>query len=356
MRTPTHILARLALWPLSCLYLGAVRLRAATYRYGWVRAERAPVPVISVGNLSVGGTGKTPLVETICRLLDQAGMRTAVVSRGYRRRGGDAITVVSRGDGKGPEVDVATAGDEPFLLAQMLPRTPVLVSADRVAGARAAARDLGAEVVIADDAFQHLRLARDIDLLTIDATNPTEAGWLLPSGALREPIDASRRASAFLLTHCDRIGETAQLEAIFRSHNRTAPFFRTTFRPAELALPDGSTADPRDLHDQTVVAFCGIGRPEFFRQDLERLGARVKAFFTFPDHHWFEDSDLRRVEERARAVGSTVVLTTEKDYVRLGERQRASLPILRLRIRAELWEERRLIKFLLSRLEREVAA
>jgi tetraacyldisaccharide 4'-kinase len=346
VRTPTHILARLALWPLSAAYRRALGAREALYRRGWARVERVPVPVVSIGNLSVGGTGKTPLVEKLCGLLHHHGLRPAVVSRGYRRRGGESLTVVSRGDGRGPAVPVEAAGDEPYLLAAHLPGAIVVVGADRVGAARAAV-DLGAGVVIADDAFQHRRLARDVDLLAIDATNPTEAGWLLPAGRLREPLEAARRATGFLITRCDKVGETTSLRTLYRRHNPTAPFFQTATRPTGLLLPDGREAEPQQLRDEGVIAFCGIGRPDLFVRDLERLGARVRALLPFPDHHWFADGDLEAVAEKARAAGVSAIVTTEKDFVRLSEEQRRRLPLHRLRIEAEIWEERQLTRFLL---------
>ena len=311
--------------------------------------------MISVGNLSVGGTGKTPLVEAICRFLEADGLRAGIVSRGYRRRGGGAVTVVSRGDGQGPVAGADAAGDEPYLLATRLPAAPVVVAADRAAAARRAI-DLGAEVVVADDAFQHRRLARQIDFLVIDATNPTEAGWILPAGRLREPLEAAGRATAFLITRCDRKGDLTAIQGIYRAFNPTAPFFETIARPTQVVAPDGSALELTVLRGQPVVAFCGIGAPRFFREDLERLGARVQAFLPFPDHHWFSDDDLAWVAERARETGAAYVMTTEKDHVRLSERQRDGAQIHQLRIGAEVWQERHLVKFLRRSLGREAAA
>ena len=348
-------MGRVGLWPLARAYGAVVRLRSNAYDRGWARVERVSVPVISLGNLSVGGTGKTPLVEKICRLLQADGLRAAVVSRGYRRRGGERVTVVSRGDGRGPVVGPDAAGDEPFLLAGHLPSAAVVVSPDRVEAARTAI-ELGAEIVVADDAFQHRRLARQIDFLVVDATNPTETGRLLPSGRLREPLDAAGRASAFLITRCDRIGHTTRVRTLFRGLNPTAPFFETIARPTRLLLPDDASVEPDRLVDERVVAFCGIGSPRFFLEDLQRLGARVEAFLPFPDHHWFTDDDLARVAERARALRSTYVITTEKDHVRLSEKQRGLIKLHRLRIGAEFREECQLLKFLRKRLGREEAA
>ena len=337
------------------MYRGALRIRETAYDRGWARVERVSVPVISIGNLSVGGTGKTPLVEKICRLLETDGLRTAVVSRGYRRRGRVPVTIVSRGDGKTPAVDAEAAGDEPYLLATHLPSTVVVVAADRLEAARTAVA-LGAEIIVADDAFQHRRLAREVDFLVVDAMNPTEAGWLLPAGRLREPLTAARRASAFLVTRCDRIGDTAGLKRLYRGLNPEAPFFETITRPTQLLLPGGGAVDPGHLRAERVVAFCGIGSPQLFLQDLQRLGAQVEAFLPFPDHHWFSDHDLERVAERSRVVEARYVVTTEKDHVRLSERQRQILELHQLRIGAEVWEERHLVKFLRRRLGREAAA
>ena len=356
MRTPTHILARLALWPLSLPYRGALRLRDAAYKRGWARVETTPVPVVSIGNLSVGGTGKTPLVEMLCRKLDAMGMRTAVVSRGYGRKGGAGVTLVSRGDGEGPLVDVRTAGDEPYLLAMHLPRTAVLVAADRVAAARAAVEQANAQVIIADDAYQHRRLARDLDLLAVDATNPTEAGWLLPAGGLREPLEAAGRASAFLITRSDRISDTTQLRSMYRAHNATAPFFHTATRPCGVLLPDGSRIGVEGLRDERAVAFCGIAKPRFFQMDLQRLGVNLAEFHIFGDHHWYEERDVERIEAAARTAGTELILTTEKDWVRLSEAQRRRLPLHRLLIEAEAWEDRALEGFLQQHLTKEAAA
>lgn len=351
VKPPTSILARLALWPLSLLYRSAAWMHLAAYRSGWLTRERVPVPVVSVGNLSVGGTGKTPLVARICSLLAEQGMRTAVVSRGYKRRGGQDLIVVSRGDGTGPLVDVATAGDEPYLLACALPDTAVVVATRRAAGARLAAAELGVDVIVADDGYQHHRLARDVDLLVMDATAPTDSGWVLPAGALREPLHATSRASALVLSHCDIALDTAGIEALFHRHNPTAPVFHTTARPHEVVVHDGRRLDPSALSGEPVVAFCGIGKPDRFRQDLIRLGMQVVVFAPFSDHHWYTDDDLEALSRRAKDAGATHWITTEKDFVRLSRRQQRSYPIGRLRIAVEVREEQQFRSFLMNALQ-----
>jgi len=339
------------LWPLSVLYRGGAWMHLAAYRSGWLTRERVSVPVVSVGNLSVGGTGKTPLVAWICSLLSEQGLRSAVVSRGYKRRGGQDLIVVSRGDGKGPLVDVFAAGDEPYLLAHALPDSAVVVATRRAAGARLAAEQLGVDVVVTDDGYQHHRLARDVDLLVMDATAPTDSGWVLPAGALREPLHASSRASALVLSHCDIAPDTAPIEALFHRHNPTAPVFHTAVRLQAVILSDGREVDPSALSGEPVAAFCGIGKPHLFHQDLLRAGLEVVVFAPFSDHHWYTDDDLEALSRRARDAGATHWLTTEKDFVRLSELQQRSYPIGRLRIAVEVREEQQFRSFLMNALE-----
>lgn len=351
MKPPTSLLARWALWPLSVLYRVGAWLHLAAYRSGWLSREHISVPVVSVGNLSVGGTGKTPLVARICSLLAEQGKRTAVVSRGYKRRAGSDLIVVSRGDGKGPVVDVATAGDEPYLLARALPDSAVVVATRRADGARLAAEELGVDVVVTDDGYQHHQLARDVDLLVMDATEPTGSGWVVPAGALREPLHAASRASALVLSHCDVAPETAPIEALFHRYNPTAPVFHMVTRLQDIVLPDGRQVNPEDLSGERVLAFCGIGKPELFRQDLLRAGLELVVFAPFSDHHWYTDDDLKALSRQAKDAGAMYWLTTEKDFVRLSHEQQRSYPIGRLRIVVEILEAQEFRGFLMSALQ-----
>ena len=354
MQPPSHLLARFALWPASVLYGRLARWRVEAYRRGWLRSARLPVPVISVGNLTVGGTGKTPLVAAIAAMLEADGRRVAIVSRGYRRSGGK-VQVVSLGDGSGPRLDAREAGDEPRLLAETLPRCIVVVGADRAEAGRLAITH-GADVIVADDAFQHLRLERTVNLLAVDATNPFGAGWLLPAGGLREPIAAARRADAVIVTRCDRIGETINLEAHLRRLRPGLPFFHAITRPLLLRGPGGVTAPLEAIAGQRIAAFSGIARPGFFRQDLERAGGRVAAFLPFPDHHWYGDGDVEAIARRAREAGAERLVTTHKDLVRLTAAQREALAVWCLEVGVEFWDDRRFRQFLAARVGREAAA
>lgn len=356
MNPPHSTWARLALWPLSLVYRCAAAAHRTAYRTGWLAVERAPVPVVSVGNLSAGGTGKTPLVAAVCRLLDAEGRRTAVVSRGYRRRRSEGAIIVSRGEGRGPEVDVRSAGDEPFLLASLLPRSAVVVATRRIDGARLAAAELGADVVVADDAYQHHGMARDVDLLVIDAMAPDGGGWLLPAGALREPLSSARRASALLVSRSDRPGAAPDASAAFQRYNPDAPVFRTKARFPAVVLPDGREADVESLAGRSVLGFCGIGRPELFREDLRRLGLEVAGFTAFADHHWYDDHDMEKLARRAAAVGATLLMTTEKDYVKLSDADARVPPVARLRLEVEFVDAPGFRAFLLERLAAAEAA
>ena len=289
-------------------YTAAVRVRNRLFDAHLVTLG-AGVPVISVGNITVGGTGKTPLVAWLATRLREAGMLPAVVSRGYAGRAGRGPLVVS--DGRGPLVGPDWSGDEPFLLARMLPGVPVVVGADRPAAARRA-RDMGAEVVLLDDGFQHRRLRRDLDLVLLDAGSPIGNGHLLPAGILREPPSSLARADAVVVTRCAPEGPPHALIDFVRRHRPGAPVIGATHRRDGWVDARGAAACAPDR----AVAFCGIAVPEGFHADLRAEGVEILSGRSFPDHHRYAEHDLRALAELARRAGATLV-TTEKDIVRL---------------------------------------
>jgi tetraacyldisaccharide 4'-kinase len=257
------------------------------------------VPVVSVGNLTVGGTGKTPCVEHVARFYRGRGLRVAVLSRGYGAGGG--------------------RNDEAMVLEENLPDVPHLQGPDRAALAAAAVEELESEVLVLDDAFQHRRLARDLDVVLIDATNPWGHGHLLPRGLLREPPSGLRRAGAVLLTRCDQAGlaERGRLREAVARLAPGAPVAETTHRPVGLVNGDRAAALDR-LPGRPAAAFCGIGNPEAFRRTLADLGADVVAFRTFPDHHPYARADVDDLRAWARQQATDcVVVTTQKDLVKL---------------------------------------
>ncbi|MBI3326500.1 MAG: tetraacyldisaccharide 4'-kinase [Nitrospinae bacterium] len=322
------LLATLA-WP----YGWTQRLRSQVYARGWAPVKRLRCRVLSVGNLTLGGTGKTPLVEAIATLLRTHGYRVAVLSRGYGRRCQKPITVVS--DGEKRLVSPEVAGDEPFLLAEHLPGVPVLVGNDRYITGMHAVERFGVEVVVLDDGFQHMQLARDLDILLLDAARPLGNGRLFPRGDLRELPSALSRADLIVFTRWEP--GTLVLLSPLRLPHPVPPLFCSQHEPADLrVLQDGGTLPLASLKDRRILAFCGIGAPESFRRTLNRLGATVVAFLSFPDHHPYTQPELDDLARTAAAHGAEALVTTEKDGIRL--RRLLPLPwqVWELRIRATI--------------------
>lgn len=315
-------------------------LRRWAYRRGWLRSERAPVPVISVGNLVVGGTGKTPCVERVCRLLRSMGARPAVLSRGYRGSSTAEAAVV--GDGERVLLGWREAGDEPVLLARSLPGVPVVIGRDRRAAARKAVEAFGVNVLVLDDGFQHLGLRRDLDLITMDARNPFGNGACLPRGLLRECPRALADADMVLLTRTRGLApeRIASLKETVGRYCPGIPIVSTEHAPTGwVDLRTGEVLPLEAVHGHKVLAFAGIGSPAAFFHDLKALGVRVVEGVPFPDHHPFTPEDRGKLEEWARLVHATALVTTEKDAVRLGDDLPGDLRYLALRIELRVREE-----------------
>jgi tetraacyldisaccharide 4'-kinase len=308
-------LQRGALWTLSVPYHWAVGVRNGMYDRGWKQSFRAPVPVLSVGNLTLGGTGKTPCVEYLARWFRVQGRRVAILSRGYGRK------------------------DEALLLEQNLPDVPHLQGADRVALARIAIQELQCDLLVLDDGFQHRRLARDLDLVLIDATAPWGHGYLFPRGLLREPSASLRRADLIVLTRCDQV-TPFERESLRRQIAQLAPdvpVVETTHRPDVLVNTDHAKQSLEALRCGPVAAFCGIGNPRAFRQTLQGLGATVGEFRTFPDHHAYSAADLESLRGWAgRLPPGGLVVTTQKDLVKIRASRLAGHELWALRIQLHL--------------------
>jgi tetraacyldisaccharide 4'-kinase len=317
-------LARAALSPLAWSFRAAAAGRNLLFDTDLRPARRLEVPVVSVGNITVGGTGKTPLVAVLARRLASAGRRPAIVSRGYgghnAKRPGSPVLVVSDGRRRDPTATAAVAGDEPVLLASMLAGIPVLVCRDRHKGGRAAREQCGAGLVILDDGFQHRALHRDADLVVLDAGDPFGGGRMLPAGPLREPPGSLRRAHLAILTRADCRDRFEAAASSVRLHAPDLPLFRARHRPVGLrpAADGGETRPLSTLSGAPVAAFAGLARPENLLATLENLGARVRRFDPFPDHHAYSAGEIRRLVEAGNRAGAELVITTAKDRARLG--------------------------------------
>ena len=295
----------LILPPLSTLYSAVTRTRLSLYERGTFRTTKLDRPVISVGNMTVGGTGKTPLVEYVSKIIADTGKRVCILTRGYGREHPERQVIVS--DGQAILATPAEAGDEPYLLANnLLGLAAVICSADRISAARDAIEVFGTEGFVLDDGFQHLRLARDLNIVTIDATNPWGGGQLLPYGRLREPLSGLRRADCVVLTRCDQADDLEPLRKQIRDLIGENPVFESTMKPRRAPLPGGP-----------VAAFCAVGNPQSFFDQLRNSGYELVAEKAFRDHHTYTQKDIDTLTDTATRAGATQMITTAKDAVKL---------------------------------------
>jgi tetraacyldisaccharide 4'-kinase len=324
---------RKLLLPLVPAYRLALLLREVGLRSGLEPVRRLRFPVVSVGSLSAGGAGKTPLTIALTQALERRGRRVDVLSRGYGRQGQRAARVAP--DGAAEEF-----GDEPLLIARET-GIPVYVAAQRYdAGllAEAEAPEGSSTVHLLDDGFQHRQLYRDVDILLLDHRDWRDG--LLPAGNLREPMRAARRATVIAVP-----AGNPEFEATLRAWGWQGPLWRL-YRKMEVPAPPGHEAGP-------VAAFCGIARPDQFFAGLEAAGLRIAARIAFPDHHRYTTADLKRLVAVARSAGATALITTEKDQVRLGKLSALlpeSLPLKAARLHIEIEEQEEALDWLVERI------
>lgn len=316
---PWERLAEMGLWGLSVLYGAALRGHLAGYRCGLAKRTRLPATVISIGNLTLGGTGKTTATVATAKWLAERGRRVAVLSRGYRGAGEKGGVVVS--EGFGPLVGPGDAGDEPYLMAKELPGVFVLAGKDRRRTGRRAVEEFGAQVVVLDDGFQYQRLVKDVEVALVDALEPFGYDFLVPRGRLREPVRHLARADAVWITHSDlvRQKDLAQVKRRVTEVARSARVWEAVHAPVRLRrLDEEGEAQPDAMRGRRVFALSSVGNPAAFERTVQRLGAVLVGRARFPDHHEYRVEELREV---ARGEGALVewILTTAKDAVRLPE-------------------------------------
>jgi len=315
----------------SRVYELAMRLRLCLYHKGIVRQRRLPCKVVSIGNLTVGGTGKTPMVHYVANLLKGIGLEVAVISRGYGGHAQRSGGVVSNGKTTlmGPEA----SGDEPQLLAAKLNDIPLLVGKDRCRAARQAIREFRASVLVLDDGFQHLRVKRDLDLLLLDSTRPFGNGYCIPRGTLREPVEEMKRATAIVLTRWTGISSSTRERSIIGACAKGRPVFKCMHVP-EALYPAGKeeSLDFASLKGRRLFAFSGLARNESFQETIGKLQGHLVGFSEFPDHHRYSNRDLRSIWKRARHLKVDNIITTEKDFVKICTGIPATPPLLVLAI------------------------
>ena len=343
-------LLRVFLFALSLVFTGVVQLRLWLYRKRFLRNHPLGCVVISVGNLTVGGTGKTPVVERLARTLQEGGRRVAILSRGYKSRRppllkrlhgrltGRIDESIPRIVSNGEHVLLGSreAGDEPFMLATNLPGVVVLVDKDRVKSGRYAIEHFGADTLILDDGLQYMHLQHRLDIVLVDKQSPFGNEYLLPRGTLREPPENLRRASYICVTKSDG-GDNTDLIQRIRRYNRTAEIIECTHRPQHLQeVFTGKWLPLEALQGTYVGAFSAIAAPESFESALQKLGAHVELSRRFIDHHRFSEQEIRAFAARCRRRDVSMILTTEKDAVRFPKRLALEVPVYLLRVEIDI--------------------
>ena len=333
---------RIYLFPLFLLsipYRWAVQVRVFFYEAGLSKTRHLPCPVISVGNITVGGTGKTPLVMLLARGLKERGITIAILSRGYmRKQSSDSLV----SDGQNVFLSTEAAGDEPYLMANALKGVPILVGKDRFINGQMALERFGVRGLLLDDGYQHLQLHRDLNILLIDSNVGFGGDHLLPRGVLREPLSHLRRADLLVLTKVEEPRTSLPLERRLHEIHRQARVFHSHYEPIALVNPRGEREDLQVLRGKKVLALSGIANPDYFSFLLKRCGMEIGREAIFPDHHFYTKQDLASIEEKGK--GMDRVVTTEKDMLKLQSLSIAHLPIQALRVEMKIWEEEEFFK------------
>ena len=311
--------------PLNRLYETIIGARNSLYEKGVFKTHSLGAKTVSIGNVTVGGTGKTPLVALVAEILAENGEKVCILTRGYGRENSRQQVLVS--DGEKIIAEVREAGDEPFELAgKLLGKAIVVANANRVAAGNWARDKFGITAFVLDDAFQHLRVARDLDVVCIDATNPFGNGKILPAGVLREPLENLKRADAIVITRANLIEDVSDLKSQISKYNSTCPIFVSENKISRLvnlndfaakSLNSLSAADIEQPEANNYLAFCALGNPNNFFEQLRAENFNVTATQTFPDHHFYTPKDIEKLLTKANQTKAKMLLTTAKDAVKL---------------------------------------
>ncbi|MEN7973294.1 MAG: tetraacyldisaccharide 4'-kinase [Verrucomicrobiota bacterium] len=346
----TATMLRGALRTLSMIFAVVVQVRLWLYKHRIIRPNTLGCQVISVGNLTVGGTGKTPVVEVFARNLQQQGRKVAILSRGYKSKELPFLQKMTQrittgkietpprvvSDGKRLLLDSWTAGDEPYMLASNLPEVAVVVDKDRVKAGKYAIKELGCDTLILDDGFQYLTLGHRLDIALVDRTNPFGGGYLLPRGLLREPMRNIKRAGFIFITKCAE-GGAPELKEQLRRLNPHAEI--SECRHAAKYLKDvfgETTYDLDKLKGMKIAAVSAIAVPESFENALRAFGAEIVYARRFSDHHRFSQQEIINTINRSIKRGADAILTTEKDAVRFPFVDRRDIPVIYMRVEIEM--------------------
>jgi len=323
------LLRKIILAPLGILsffYGWGNSLRIYLYDRKVFPTRSLPGKVVSVGNITLGGTGKTPFVILIAEMLRAKDFRVAILSRGYKGNFPESFRLVS--DGKHTFMEASQAGDEPYLLAEKLNGIPVIVGQNRWRSGQYAIEHFQSEILILDDGFQHLPLKRDLNLLLIDSSSPFGNGHLFPRGILRESPSQLRRADAIILTKAGQYDNFKILKQKLAKVPEEIPIFQVEYSPGEIRMLEKETSFPPEyLNGKKVLAFCGIAKPISFQQTLLNLNAQIAEFAIFPDHHQYRPKEWEKLYQKAKNLRVDALVTTEKDLVRCQGLEQGIIPL-----------------------------
>ncbi len=335
--------------PFSPLYSAVMKTREALYNKGLKRRHQLPVPIISVGNLTMGGTGKTPVVAYLASLLLEKGFKPAIISRGYGGAAGNKVNVVS--DGKTIFLDAAAAGDEPCFLAKTLPGVPVLTGIVRILPCRHAIDELNCDILLLDDGFQHLSVQRDLDLVLFSAAKLAGNSRVFPGGDLREPVSALKRSHCFMLTGVTDTNRDrcTQFSELLRQRFPSKPVFFSSYLPIAANELGSDEVHNTATLPSPLYGFCGIAQPELFRNSLKKNNIPLSGFMALKDHQPYARNLLKKLSRQAEESGAQALITTEKDLVKL-QKDSFQLPCFALKM--EVRPEPSFVNFINEKVER----
>jgi len=320
---------------LSFLYSLAIQCRLVAYTTGFLRAKHLPTHVISIGNITTGGTGKTPFVAMLATWAEIHGFKVAILSRGYKGKRSNDSLVVS--DGKTILASVDDAGDEPVMLATTLSSVPVLISKKRYKIGSLALKLFNSDLLLLDDGYQHIALHRDVNILLVDAKRQFGNGSLLPLGPLREPIEQIKRSDIIVITKCTNTHSGGNLVDYFQKNFPAKSIFRSKYFPHQVIFPFAGTTHPPDiLKGKNVVIFAGIAYPDDFLETVKSCGANIVHFKAFSDHHFFSKHEIEDLISWKKKSNGDFLLTTEKDWIRIDGKIDPDLDIAILTIKMGL--------------------
>lgn len=357
-------LKRALLWLPAKLYELAVRVRVVAYETDYLKSKKLDAAVISIGNITHGGTGKTPLVEYIARYLQDEGYSAAILTRGYGRKSEGRLVLNDPRNSTASKENSQSAvesnddtrlgdyteyGDEPLMLARALPDVPVIIDRDRYEGGLWAKCELGAKTLILDDGYQHLKLARDLNILLLDATDPFGGFEMAPFGRLREPLYGIKRADLIIITRADRPMDQAQTLSIIKHFcGEKVPVMYVYSEITHLRhTGTNNVYEVGDFIGWNVVVMCGIGNPNVFSEDILHQGINIMDEKFFPDHHPYTQQDLDQITAEASRIGADAIITTEKDAVRIEGLKQGDVPVYSAQLRIGSEDEVRLKSLLL---------